>query len=99
MRDLMNYLKCNISLKFTFGLVKEDQSVLTFSKINPDGVNERLGSITSTDADDEPYWLLLSIDNKNEVRCETMSDVHWFLWKLNACETWEEAEDWLREPA
>jgi hypothetical protein len=42
---------------------------------------------------------VLSIDNKNEIRCETMPDVHWFLWKLSACNSWEEAEDWLREPA
>jgi hypothetical protein len=99
MRNLMNYLNANVSLGMIFGLVKEDQSVLAFGRIQPAGEKLRMGSITRCTADGDPYWLVLSIDNKNEIRCETMPDVHWFLWKLSACNSWEEAEDWLREPA
>lgn len=99
MRNLMNYLNANVSLGMVFGLVKEDQSVLAFGKMQPDGTKLRMGSISHSDADGDSYWLVLSIDNKNEARCYSMSDVHWFLWKLNACASWEEAEDWMREPA
>ena len=93
-RSIMNYLNKNDALSFEFGVVRTDESVLAFGTVLPNGKKVRVGSISHVLGD---HFLVLSMDSTEEFRADCLSDLYWFLWKLEQGQDWQASADWVND--
>jgi hypothetical protein len=93
-RAIMQYLVAAGVLGFAFGVVREDESVLAFGTVLPNGGKVRLGSISHVCGD---HFLVLSMDSTEEYRADTLPDLYWFLWRLEQCQDWALSSDWVND--
>ena len=97
-REIMEFLTATatVTVGFAFGVVREDESVLAFGTVSPKGEKVRLGSITHHDVVGDEYFLVLSMDSTEEYRADTLSNLLWFLWKLEQVKDWKVSSTWMR---
>lgn len=96
-KEIMNYLKVGPACNFTYGIVREEESILAFGVKNRDGSKVRIGSISAIENGFGNEFLVLSIDNNEEFRAQDRNQLYWFLWKLEQCKSWEIADAWANE--
>jgi hypothetical protein len=81
MRDVMVHLTHPTLSGWVLGLVREDESVLAFGRVDNMGVKTRVGFITR-ECNGEGFIVLTT--HGEEARPSSQNDLFWFLWAFDA---------------
>jgi len=94
--EIAKYLSSGAAAVFKYGVVK-GTDVIAFGVLNEDGTKVRLGSISVQDPSISYRFLVLSMDNTEEYRADTINQVFWFMWALDYFGDWDVAALWVMD--
>jgi hypothetical protein len=94
--EIAEYLSSGAAAVFKYGVI-EGTDVVAFGVLNEDGTKVRLGSISEQDPSIGYCFLVLSIDNTEEYRADTINQVFWFMWALDHFGDWDVAALWVMD--
>jgi hypothetical protein len=92
MRNVMAHLTHPTLSGWVIGLVREDETVLAFGRVDNTGVKTRVGSITR-ECDGEGF-IVLTMDGE-EARPSNQNELFWFLWAFDVHGNMDKATIWM----